>query len=641
MRLKLQCNRLKIVILGISQLFLLVSAHCQLVPFSRGINLAYWFEAENIRQVKFTQYTRHDFEDIKSLGCDVIRVPVHFPNMTDGDPDYTVDPLFYSLFDQVVQWCDELDIYLIIDNHSSGNAGSITDPEIGNILQKIWSQLALHYKDASSYILYEILNEPHDIDNDVWNTAQQEVLSLIREIDDAHTVILSPSNWDDFRSLDSMYVYDDDNVLYTFHFYEPHLFTAQGGANGNFISVSGVPFPYSAETMPPCPAEYIGTWKEQYWLTYQDLGTVDSVRRLMDVASDFASERNVKIFCGEYGSFMSKCPPADRIFWYQTLRSSFEEKEIPWLIWDYHSDMGIFTRGDYYGLFDHDLNIPIIEALGFNVPAQSPLNIQPETEGFPVFLDYVNPVIRERSYTTGDLNFYSTDATFEGTYCIQWTGAAAYNSIVFGFNPFMDLSWLAENGFVLSMQVKGNQNSGSFQLRFLDTKTEEPGDHPWRKSMNISVPGDNTWHLLTIPLSDFYETGAWDTDTWYDPEGQFYWGAIDQLEIATEQMDMGENTFSFDNIVIAPITVTAIKDQSDRMFPDILVNYSTTQQTINISNTGFQDVEFTLFDSSGRIRMTNKCGHFCAISTVGLPSGLYLLQLKEGNEYQIRKTMIY
>lgn len=68
--------------------------------------------------------------------------------------------------------------------------------------------------------------------------------------------------------------------------------------------------------------------------------------KLMGLAADIAANRKVKVFCGEFGSLLPFCPPDDRIFWYQTLRNGFEERNIPWLIWDYHSAMGVFTRGD-------------------------------------------------------------------------------------------------------------------------------------------------------------------------------------------------------------------------------------------------------------------------------------------------------
>ena len=131
-------------------------------PFNRGINLTGWFQVDYPGQIQFTKFTHKDLADIKSLGCDVVRLPVNLHAMTSGEPHYYVDRLFLSFLDSVADWCEQLELYLIIDNHSF-DPNVDTQPNIVNILVKVWAQMASHYKDRSEYILYEILNEPHGI----------------------------------------------------------------------------------------------------------------------------------------------------------------------------------------------------------------------------------------------------------------------------------------------------------------------------------------------------------------------------------------------------------------------------------------------------------------------------------------------
>ena len=140
-------------------------------PFSRGVNLTGWFQVDSPQQIQFTRFTKQDIINIKSLGCDVIRLPVNLHSMTSGSPSYTLDPLYLSFQDSVVTWCEQLHIYLIIDNHSFDPVVG-TSPAIGDILTKVWTQMAAHYKDRSDYILYEILNEPHGITTSVWGSIQ-------------------------------------------------------------------------------------------------------------------------------------------------------------------------------------------------------------------------------------------------------------------------------------------------------------------------------------------------------------------------------------------------------------------------------------------------------------------------------------
>ena len=47
-----------------------------------------------------------------------------------------------------------------------------------------------------------------------------------------------------------------------------------------------------------------------------------------------------------------------------------EENGIAWTIWDYHGGFGVFEKNSQ-GLFDHDLNLELLQALGLNLPDQT------------------------------------------------------------------------------------------------------------------------------------------------------------------------------------------------------------------------------------------------------------------------------
>ena len=133
-------------------------------PFQRGVNLTNWLQVGSARQIQFTRFTKQDLVNIRSLGCDVIRLPINLHFMTNGAPNYTVDPLFFYFLDQIVDWCEELGLHLILDNHTF-DVDASTDVNIDKVLVPIWSQMAAHYKDRSRYLYYEVLNEPHGIDD--------------------------------------------------------------------------------------------------------------------------------------------------------------------------------------------------------------------------------------------------------------------------------------------------------------------------------------------------------------------------------------------------------------------------------------------------------------------------------------------
>jgi endoglucanase len=288
----------KIVIPAFLLLFVLLRFTYPQAPFSRGVNLTSWFQVGNPGQLQFTKFTRQDFVNIKSLGCDVVRLPINLHFMTDGEPDYNLDPVFLGFLDSVVTWAEDLQIHLLLDNHTF-DPSEDTDPAVETPLIKVWTQMAEHYKNRSNYIYYEILNEPHGIADAVWNSIQQNVIDAIRAVDTQHTIIVGPAGWNSYNNLDEMPEYEDDNLIYTFHYYDPFLFTHQGASwtDPSMGSLSGVPWPYGAGSMPECPGDLIGTWIQSSINNYDEDGTVERVKELLDIAVDFKNTRDVERYC--------------------------------------------------------------------------------------------------------------------------------------------------------------------------------------------------------------------------------------------------------------------------------------------------------------------------------------------------------
>jgi len=279
----------------------LVALACSMraqVPFHKGVNLDSWLQDKNVGLTQFTRCTKQDFINIKSLGCDVIRLPINLHFMTNGAPDYTIDPLLFEYLDSAVVWAEGLKIYLILDNHTLTYAN--TDPGVGTILTKIWPQMANRYKGHSSYIFYEVLNEPYGITTKVWGQIQQKAIDAIRAIDTTHTIIIGGSAWNSYNELQNLPVYSDTNLIYTFHFYDPFIFTTQGEDAAGLESLAGVPFPYDKNRMPASPASLKGTWAEILLNDYYKTETVDSIKKLLDVAIAFKRARKVPVYCGEF-----------------------------------------------------------------------------------------------------------------------------------------------------------------------------------------------------------------------------------------------------------------------------------------------------------------------------------------------------
>jgi endoglucanase len=546
-------------------------------PFSHGVNLTNWFQSGNPKQIQFTKYTYIDFEKIKSLGCNVIRLPINMHSMTSGAPSYTLDPIYLSFLDSAVKWCEKLELYIMIDNHSF-DPDVNTTPDIEEILTKVWIQTADYFKNRSLFILYEILNEPHGMTTTDWGEIQGRIISAIREKDSRHTIVVGGTGYNSYTELKNIPIYSDQNLLYTFHFYDPFVFTHQGASwsSPSLVPLAGVPFPYDAAKMPACPLSLKGTWIESNLNNYINNGTITAVKQLIDNAINFRSSRKVNIFCGEFGVYIPNSNAADRVYWYDAVKKYFDQNDIPWTIWDYQGGFGLFNKGSNE-LFDHDLNVPLLGALGFNVPAQTPFTIVSDEKGFMIYSDYTGPQITDASGGAGKIDFYSSELPNNSIYCLSWSDFRQYQALTFDFVPDRDFSILKAEDYAIDFMVRGNHPEISFEVRFVDNVSGTTGDKPWRMGITVDktmVNWDRKWHHVYIPFNQMKETGSWYNNAWYNPEGKFDWSAVDRIQFSIERTGTFMQNIWFDNISITNQDTASVKETdilgiNDRINPEL------------------------------------------------------------------------
>ena len=134
-------------------------------------------------------------------------------------------------------------------------------------------------------------------------------------------------------------------------------------------SFGGVPFPYDEKRMPQIPQWAKGTRVEDALKNYPVTGTIAALTKKIDQVSEFAKQKNVPIFCGEFAVMMWTCLPEDRIRYYQFVRESLETRNIPWITWDYTGQCGLFnTPEQRQSNFKKGLNVELVRALGLTPP---------------------------------------------------------------------------------------------------------------------------------------------------------------------------------------------------------------------------------------------------------------------------------
>ncbi|MGE0076365.1 MAG: cellulase family glycosylhydrolase [Bacteroidales bacterium] len=519
-------------------------------PFSKGVGFSVAFESASVYDINFNYYTRQDFINVKKLGIDEVRLPIYMSNMLDDEGKF--DSLFLYLLDQYINIAEEEEVNILITNMQGYD---YSDPNLENEFINIWTQMALHLKNRSKFVYYELANEPSCEYDEDWGKMQGNILDAVRKIDTVHTILVTSNSWSNGTRLRYLPEYNDDNLIYVFHFYDPFLFTHQGADFVGLSDLKGVPFPYDADRMPDLPASFVGTDNEYAYNNYSNDGTVEAVQELISYVVNFKNKRNVPVVCDEFGADQAYSDPEDRAFWYKTLRTTLEENNIAWSMHGYTHFWGPFEYNTC-NLFDYDLDSSIVSALGLTLPTQSIFTIEPDTTGFTIYDDYVNRYIN--FYITDEIEEshpYCEDDPENGKFCIQMKDFPLWDCINFDFQPDKDLSLLKDKGYAIDFWIKGNTPEAKFNLCFVDTDTGND-DHPWKMAYEINeslASWDGEWHHVQIPLSSFAEQGITDNGVWYDPAGLFDWSAIDHFRIATDFESFKGITFWFDDIKISKV----------------------------------------------------------------------------------------
>jgi endoglucanase len=241
-----------------------------------------------------------------------------------------IDPLFFKSLDMAVDWAEKYQIYIILDNRPVGQPA--VDNSYRIFLIFVWTQMAEHYKNRGEYVICEILNEPNGISAGNWGKMQGEVIYTIRKIDQNHLIVVSGIHIgnEPVQGLFSLPKYTDNKLLYTFHFYDPHIFTYHGATWGESLwrFVSGLPFSYDKSRMPRIPNEVKGTWVEYKLNNYSSTGTIAALTWKIGKVVNFIRQRNVPVFCGEFGVLIKNALSEDRLIYYQFVS---EAHNIPWI----------------------------------------------------------------------------------------------------------------------------------------------------------------------------------------------------------------------------------------------------------------------------------------------------------------------
>ena len=325
--------------------------------FMHGVNLGGWFSQCNHTEERYDTFiTEEDFKTISNWGLDHIRLPIDYELVenTEGAPLEKG----YERIRQAAQWCKKYNLNMILDLHKTAGysfdigykeSGFFDSDALQERFYKLWERLAQNFATifdgTDREICFELLNEVTDQSYcKKWNAIAKNCIERIRKIAPT-TKILVGSYWNNslasVKDLDAPY---DENIVYNFHCYEPLLFTHQGASwvgpnmNPDFrLPLKSKFADYIVKT-----SEKVGQIGTAFGAFSPDATVnVDYFETIFAEAVKIAEDRNVLLYCGEYGA-IDKATPEDTLEWYKLISTVFNNHGIGRAAWSFRQmDFGL------------------------------------------------------------------------------------------------------------------------------------------------------------------------------------------------------------------------------------------------------------------------------------------------------------
>lgn len=333
------------------------------MKLKRGINLGGYLSQCCHEEKHYDSFiVKKDIEQIAGWGFDHVRLPIDY-NVLESDEGVIKEKGFERV-QKVIEWCEEYSLDIILDLHKAygydfNDAG---DEEKNNLFSSealqerfvgLWTAIVEHFGQYKN-VAFELLNEVVEKENaQAWNKLIKASVSRIRAINPTAPIIYGGIQWNSVKTLKLLEIPNDENIIFTFHFYEPLLFTHQKA-------------PWVA-TMDPNQTVYYPESMEYYRENSVKLGFqgevvttarsekmgVEFIEEMIKEAIDAAKNAGVSLYCGEFG-VIDRAPVADTLRWFQDVDTVFRKYDIGQAVWSY-KEMDFGLTEEHYAEIKEEL----------------------------------------------------------------------------------------------------------------------------------------------------------------------------------------------------------------------------------------------------------------------------------------------
>lgn len=323
----------------------------------KGVNLGGWFSQIDAIESKdpeaFPGMLAHidhflgteDFQRIKGWGFDHIRLPVDWFNAFTPDIKPRADVM--ERLEWAMKEITRCGLEIIIDLHRcpghdfeqalNTEQSFFSTPSQRRDCLRVWAILAERFGSIPGVIL-ELLNEPVAPDADTWNTVKEELANEIRRLAPKSTLLVGSNRWNQVSEFEHLTPIEDDNVIYSFHYYLPVVFTHQKAP-----WVPGKVFRQSH----PYPGNYQYESEKSRFPLETGVWNKERMRDAMKHAIRFREKYGARVACNEWGVYMGGADRQSQLTWIRDCVELFAENQIGWTYWNYKNlDFGIISQGE-------------------------------------------------------------------------------------------------------------------------------------------------------------------------------------------------------------------------------------------------------------------------------------------------------
>jgi endoglucanase len=299
-----------------------------------------------------------DVQLIRSMGFGFVKLifnPVVF-KVGDG-----LDTSRMRYFDQIVNFGvgEKLPVVVCIHPEWKYKEQVIRNPDEFSSFVGFMKALSGHIAPrwTCDQVAVQLMTEPppastNRSDWNYWGTLQRRLWLTVRAELPKHTLILSGDMGGSIEGLEHATPVEDENVMYTFTFYEPNLFAWQGDAGSPLMRcLKGIPFPSGPETLTKLPTILVGVPQElqaevkrrveEYAAQRWDRDRVSARIAKLDAWRRVHGGK-LKLWCAEFGCHQG-APEADRRQYIELMRTLFDKYHIGWSYWSFNEDYSVMT----------------------------------------------------------------------------------------------------------------------------------------------------------------------------------------------------------------------------------------------------------------------------------------------------------